>query len=72
MVCERCCSPGKFWAGVRRWWGVALQLAHFLVALALLCVALAEFCAEPPLFDVLGPMEDRRAVPPRVFQVSSD
>ena len=48
---------------------MVLQLAHFLVALSLLCVAVVEFSAEAPLFDVLG--TDRQAIPQRVFQVSS-
>ena len=40
---------------------MVLQLAHFLVALSLLCVAVVEFSAEAPLFDVLG--TDRQAIP---------
>ena len=40
---------------------MVLQVAHFLVALSLLCVAVVEFSAEAPLFDVLG--TDRQAIP---------
>ena len=67
MACGCCCSPSK--GSIRRWFWVVLQLAHFLVALSLLCVAVVEFSAEAPLFDVLG--TDRQAIPQRVFQVSS-
>lgn len=67
MACGWCCSPSK--GSIRRWFWMALQLAHFLVALSLLCVAVVEFSAEAPLFDVLG--TDRQAIPQRVFQVSN-
>ena len=69
MACVRCCSPSK--GSVLRCLRTVLQLAHFLVALSLLCVAVVEFSAEAPLFDVLG--TDRQAIPQPVFpgQVST-
>ena len=44
-------QPNK--GGVLRCFWMELHLAHFLVALSLLCVAVVEFSAEAPLFDVL-------------------
>ena len=69
MACVRCCNPSK--GSVLRCLRMVLQLAHFLVALSLLCVAVVEFSAEAPLFDVLG--TDRQAIPQLRFhgQVST-
>ena len=48
---------------------ICVQFVHFLVALGFLIVALVEFSAERPLFDVLGKHSDIPDTVYSLFQV---
>ena len=53
----------------KRYVSVAAKLVHFVLALSLLSVAIAEYVASPPVFDVVGRYRDRHALPDGLFQV---
>ena len=54
----------------RRLAGLVLCVVHLVLAGTLLVVGVVEFCVEPPVFDVLGPVQDRGSIPRDVFRVS--
>ncbi len=52
-------SAGLLWKSkYGRWGRLVGQFTHFLVALGMLIVAIVEFSAERPLFDLLGKYAD--------------
>lgn len=54
---------------LKRYGPVAAQLVHFVLALGMLGAAIAEYAANPPVFDVVGRHRNRGGLPDGIFRV---
>lgn len=53
---------------LKRYGPVAAQLVHFVLALGMLGAAIAEYAANPPVFDVVGRHRNRGGLPDGIFR----